>query len=296
VRRAALAPPRFKTRNFARLCARLSDKNMDGSQLIQTNFGISPHIRCRVPLNKAQYAFGRPQHDLFERGTIALVNELSKDCRHFLDVGAHEGIFTFSVFHAVGKSIILHWFEPDRVLSSRLCENLKRNSIEAHGNRIAAADDNGRATFFRNLTSDSSGSLDVLFRQWHCTEPEVVKTIRLVDYFSANSISRAMLKVDVEGTGARAWSGLAGCVREIIYLVIEILKPEIEDELPTRIIRDTGWHAYNIRDFDLIEAKHGQFRYEEPFWNWLFCGLDPSALQHRLSATGFHVISARRMR
>ncbi|HEY2139763.1 MAG TPA: hypothetical protein VGH00_06775, partial [Chthoniobacterales bacterium] len=69
---------------------------MDGNQLIETNFGLASHIRCRVPLHKTGYAFGRPQNNAFERDAIALVNELSKDCLHFLDVGAHEGILTLS--------------------------------------------------------------------------------------------------------------------------------------------------------------------------------------------------------
>jgi FkbM family methyltransferase len=292
LRRAALAPPRLKTQNFQRLCARISDRGMDEKQLVETNLGLASYIRCRVPLHKVEYAFGRPQNGVFERGTIALVNELSEDCLHFIDVGAHEGIYTFSISHLRGKSIVLHWFEPDAVLSSRLCENLQRNSIEAHANTVAAADHNGCSTFFRNLTSDLSGSLGTVFRQWHATKPETVKTVRLSDYFLKHGISRAIVKVDVEGTGAQVWSGLADCFHEISYLVIEILTPEIEDELPARIIRETGWHAYYVRDFELIESRNGKFAYVEPFWNWLFCGLDPSALRHRLSGTGFRIISA----
>jgi hypothetical protein len=120
----------------------------------------------------------------------------------------------------------------------------------------------------------------------------MVKTIRLADYLLENGISRAMLKVDVEGIGARVWSGLAECFGKISYLVIEILKPEIEDELPARIIQQTGWHAYHIRDFELIEPKDGRFTYSPPFWNWLFCGLDPPTLRGRLSGTKLRVISA----
>jgi hypothetical protein len=131
IRRAALAPPLFKTPNFQRLCARMCDNNLDEEQLVETNLGIASQIRCRIPFQKAHYVFGRPQNHVPERGTIALVNELSEDCLHFLDVGAHEGVFTFSVFHSRGKDIVLHWFEPDQALSSRLYENLKRNSVEA---------------------------------------------------------------------------------------------------------------------------------------------------------------------
>jgi hypothetical protein len=101
-----------------------------------------------------------------------------------------------------------------------------------------------------------------------------------------------MVKVDVEGTGAQVWTGLAEYFREISYLVIEMLAPEIEQQLPARIIRQTGWHAYYIRDFELIESRNGEFSYVEPYWNWLFCGLDPSALRHRLSGTGFCIVSA----
>lgn len=289
--RAALASPRLKTRTFERLFARISHNGMDGEQLIETNFGLAPHIRCRVPLHKGQYAFGRPQNSTFERGTIALVHELSTDCLHFLDVGAHEGIFTFVVSRALGKKIALHWFEPDPRLGLRLCENLRRNAIEAHANRVAAADRNGCSTFFQNLTDDSSGSLGTHFRAKHSTQPETVQTIRLSDYIAENQVCRAMVKVDVEGTGVQVWSGLAECFREVSYLVIEMLTPEIEDQLPARIIRQTGWRAYYIRDFELIESRDGEFAYVEPFWNWLFCGLDPSALRQRLAGTGFQVIS-----
>ncbi len=292
LRRAGLASPLRKTRTFERLFARICDDGMDGKQLIETNFGLAPHIRCQVPLHKANYVFGRPQNSAMERGTISLARELSKDCLHFLDVGAHEGIFTFSIFHAIGKDIILHWFEPDSVLSLRLRENLQRNSIEAHGNRVAAADHNGCSPFFRNLTDDSSGSLGTDFQKKHSTQPETVETIRLSDYIAGKRVSRAMVKVDVEGTGAQVWSGLAECFREISYLVIEMLAREIQDELPARIIRQTGWQAYYIRDFELIESRNGEFTYVEPFWNWLFCGLDPPALRHRLSGTAFRVISA----
>lgn len=292
LRRAALAAPLLKTRSFERLFDHLSHYGVDGEQLIESNFGLASRLRCRIPLHKAQYAFGRPQNSKLERGTIGLVNELSKDCLHFLDVGAHEGIFTLSVFCAIGKNITLHWFEPDSILSSRLCQNLRRNSIEAHANRVAASDHNGCSTFFRNLTDDASGSLGTHFQARHSTQPAIVKTIRLSDYILRKGVSDAIVKVDVEGTAAQVWFGLMECFNKMSYLVIEMLAPEIEDQLPARIIRQTGWHAYYIKDFELIESKNGEFAYVEPFWNWLFCGLNPLALRSRLSHTGLRVISA----
>jgi len=270
----------------------MSQSGIDKEQLIDTNFGLAARFRCQVPLRKCEYAFGRPQNSAMERGAIALINALAKDCLHFLDIGAHEGIFTFLVFNAVAGDIVLHWFEPDSVLFSRLQNNLQQNLIVACANRAAAADHNGRSTFFRNLTDDKSGSLGTYFESKHATQPETVETVRLSDYFEAKGVCKAMVKVDVEGSGVQVWSGLAECFGEIAYLVIEMLAPEIDEHLPARIIRETGWHAYYIRDFDLVESRNGEFTYVEPFWNWLFCGLDPPTLRRRLFGTGLLVIPA----
>ena len=290
-KQAALAPPLFKTRGFERFCTAMSRADIDARAFIESNLGVAARLRCRVPLRKGQYAFGRPQNSLPERGTILLAGELARDCLHFLDVGANEGIFIFSVFRAIGEAITLHWFEPDSVLARRLTENLQRNSIVACANQVAVADRNCCAMFFRNLSDDSSGSLGNHFEQKHRTEPTAVKAIRLADYITRSKASKALVKVDVEGAGALAWSGLADGYRSVSYLLIEMLAPEIEAQLPARIMRDTGWHAYYIRDFDLIHSKSGEFTYVEPFWNWLFCGLEPSALRHRLSGTRVRVIS-----
>jgi FkbM family methyltransferase len=288
---AAVLPPPFKVTMLERLCARMSRNGFDREHLIVTNLGVSPDIRCRIPIHKSQYAFGCPKNSVMERATLNLVCELSNDCLHFLDVGAHEGIYTFSVFATRRKDISSHWFEPDKILSERLARNLELNFIEAHGNRVAVADTSGCAVFFRNLTDDASGSLATCFGNKHSTFPETVNTVRLSDYCLSKDISRAIVKVDVEGLGSRVWLGMERCFARITYLVIEMLAPEIADGLPQRIIRQTEWHAYYIRDFQLVESRTGEFEYVEPFWNWLFCGLDPLALARRLAGTKFRVIA-----
>jgi FkbM family methyltransferase len=47
-----------------------------------------------------------------------------------------------------------------------------------------------------------------------------VETVRLSDYIVEKHVSRAMVKVDVEGTAAQVWSGLAERFR---YFVIEMI-------------------------------------------------------------------------
>jgi FkbM family methyltransferase len=291
IRRAAVLPPLLKSSVVERACARMSRVDSDEERLIDTNFGIQRNLRCLIPICKTSYAFGRPSNNVIDRSTLALVVELAKDCPHFLDVGANDGIYTLSVSAARQSRTLVHWFEPDKTLSERLAKNLERNSIPAYGSAVAAADRTGRATFFRNLTDDSSGSLTTHFANKHLIQPEAVETIRLVDYMSERGLSRVLVKVDVEGAGSQVWAGLREYFRNISYLVMEMIAPEISDELPRQIIEETSWHAYYIRDFDLVESNQGKFEYVEPFWNWLFCELAPGELARRLAATRFRVIA-----
>jgi len=290
--KAALLPPLLKSARLERFWARMARNAGEQTRLIETNLGIAGRVRCAIPIRKSQYVFGCPKNHLAERSTLCLAEELSKDCAHFLDVGANEGVFTFSVFVARNHSIAVHWFEPDKAVSDRLAANLRRNGIEAVGNTSAASDKTGQVTFYRNLTDDASGSLSTYFGNKHTLKPEVVNSIRLTDYIDAGQISRALVKVDVEGAATQVWSGLRESYEKISYLIIEMIAPDIENGLPAQIIRQTGWRAYYIQDFELIQSVDGEFEYIEPFWNWLFCGLEPTALAQCLSGTKFQIVGA----
>src|SRR4029077_3162648 len=165
--------------------------------------------------------------------------------KDFVDVGANEGAFTFLV-HNDHPQVRLHWFEPDRQLARRLSTNLTSNNIVACGNEMAAAERRGTATFFKNLSDDSSGSLSSLFTQKHVTRAETVETISLAEYFRARGIGNALVKVDVEGAGERVWESTVETSKGIRYLVMEMLAPEIEAGLPARIIGETDLKAYYI--------------------------------------------------
>ena len=50
-------------------------------------------------------------------------------------------------------------------------------------------------------------------------------------------------------------------------------------------------YAYYIRDFDLIVSREGEFNYQAPFWNWLFCHYSPLCLAGIVREWGFNVIT-----
>src|SRR5262249_45032905 len=84
LRAAAVAPPFIKTTLFHRLCAAFARQHVgDAKLLIRTNLGISVGMRCYIPLGKFSHVFGRPEHNVAERSTLALAALLSKECAHF---------------------------------------------------------------------------------------------------------------------------------------------------------------------------------------------------------------------
>jgi FkbM family methyltransferase len=286
--RAAAAPPIWKTPLFERCCAGLMGDSLGATEdVVVTNFGLDADLRCQIAMNKVAYAFGKFERMLPERATFALVRELAADCKEFVDVGANEGAFTFLVHNNYPK-VRLHWFEPDRQIAQRLAANLASNEIVACGNEMAVAERRGTATFFKNLSDDSLGSLSDLADK-HLTRAEAVETISLAEYFGMQGIADALVKIDVEGVGEKVWNGAVETSNAIRYLVMEMLQPEIEAGLPARITREGGLKAYYIRDFEVIPSVDGEFEYVAPFWNWLFCRMPPDVLAARLSATGFRV-------
>lgn len=292
LRAAALAPPSMKTPLFERICTKLVFASLkDTNRAVRTNMGISSKLRCTLPFAKALYAFGRPENMPIDRASLALVFELSRDCRHFVDVGANDGLFTFLVDEVEpSRRPEIHWFEPDSAIHARLANNLMANDVPARANKAAVSDRKGVATFHRNFANDGCGSLTDCYVEQHVTGRDLVETVTLSDYFRDCGIRDALVKIDVEGAGYEAWAGASGVADDIKYLVIEMLAQEIDRGLPEKIVSETGFHAYYIKDFELEEIRGGNYRFVDPYWNWLFCRLDPAGLSERLAGTKFRVL------
>jgi FkbM family methyltransferase len=294
LRAAARAPIGLKTPLFQRVASAVAAKCDLGDGLIETNGGISDRLRILLPARKHEMLFGRPSNNDAERATLALVEALSLRSEAFIDVGANEGIFPMAVALAAssGRTPSIHAFEPDTVLFDRLIINLRRNGIESRANNTAVAAKTGFETFYRNLSDDCSGSLVDVFADKHELVAVEVESIALADYLERHSIEHACVKVDVEGAGQQVWRGMRAGYKRIDWLISEVLEPDVKARLPLNIMSDTGWCAYYIRDFDLVQSVDGSFRYQPPFFNWLFCPMAPEQLAGVLSSSRFRVITA----
>jgi FkbM family methyltransferase len=292
VRRSALAPLWMKNRLFQRMISHVANRSVPMAALLMTNAGIADELRLLVPSTKHGLLFGKPSHHVSERATIDLVKLLTLQSDAFVDVGANEGVFTFSIAVALGPDRYsnIHAFEPDPAVFDRLAANLRRNNIGVRANRIAVSDRLGTQTFYRNVGDDLSGSLTTHFIDGDDVEAIETAVTSLARYLNDNQIEHACIKIDVEGAGAAVWNGTGGGHERIDWLIFEIIGPELAADLPRRIIAETGWDAYYIRDFDLVHSQAGEFEYREPFYNWLFCAANSAQLAAVLKGSRFCLI------
>lgn len=293
LRRAALLPVGMKIAPVERVVSAIARRVPATEALMLTNLGVDSRLRCRVPAFKSQLLYGSPRTYVAERATVALARCVARLCDDFVDVGANEGIFALTIATDRADSSIkrIHVFEPDHELFARLNENFDRNDICAELNRVAISGATGTARFYRNLSDDLSGSLTTMFAETHRLEDIEVQTTTLTEYFNRRSISRACVKVDVEGASADVWAGAVQCSHKIDWLICEMLAPDVQDGLPARIISEGGYHGYYIRDFDLVESRFGEFDYVPPFYNWIFCRVPPDRLRDILRGTRFRIVA-----
>lgn len=280
LKRAALAPIWMKSRWFEAVFVRVASQARRPEQLIETNAGISEALRLRIPLRKGDLIYGRPKNHIGERASLELACYLALHTCHFIDVGANDGIFTFAVANTLEPSrhADIHVFEPNGDVFARLAANLKGNSIRVNLNEVAAGRAKGFAKLQYNPRSDDMGSLNAHFAKRVGTRATEVAVVSLADYMRERGLWNAVVKVDVEGYGAEVWDGLRGERDRVAYLIMEMISPEWSANLPSRIVEETGWYAYYIRDYSLNLWRHGPYACLEPCYNWLFCRFPPSEL------------------
>lgn len=288
----ARAPIARKTEFRCRVLSAIARQQTQKESLVETNLGISDTIRALVPVGKNDLIYGRPQHNVSERGTLELALVLSKQSDAFLDVGANEGIFAFSVGTEPGRpaGASVHFFEPDVDLFNRVSDNVARSKLSIIGNNCAVSDEIGIKTFYRNMDSDLSGSLTDYFTTQHATLKVEMPTTTIADYLRKENAYRACLKIDVEGAGAAVWRGTKPALDRVSWMIFEIIGPESEQELPKQIISEAGWFAYYIRDRELVQSRSGEYQYRAPFYNWLFCRQSPSELARVLGGSSLSVL------
>lgn len=142
---------------------------------------------------------------------IAIVRALSNPDSCVLDVGANKGDYSDLMASSLGKSAVIHCFEPSinhegnlRALRDKYAGNILYHPFGLSSNEGSKQlykdkDGSGLASFYDRDINHYSLSLD---------QKEVVTTTTLDHWFKSSSINRiTFLKVDVEGHELEVFRG-----------------------------------------------------------------------------------------
>jgi FkbM family methyltransferase len=132
-----------------------------------------------------------------------------------LDIGANNGVFALQFAKKVGAQGLVHAFEPDRNVFSRLSANCRLNLFDnvLKCHNMAVSNVNGALTFYESSPNHSGwGSLEE-FRDI-AVHKETVQAITLDDFLGRENIRNVdFLKVDVEAHEPEVLEGASDSLR-----------------------------------------------------------------------------------
>ena len=106
-----------------------------------------------------------------DRKVSAVISQIVRPGDHVLDIGANIGVVTLQLAKLVGKSGVVHSFEPNPNIAKLLVESIERNSMEnVHVHTCALAEE-GTLSPQHPGTQLRSGNLEeIALQRWveHC--------------------------------------------------------------------------------------------------------------------------------
>ena len=161
---------------------------------------------------------------VYERGEIRDALELIPSGGICLDVGANNGAFAVQFAKKVGEKGVVHAFEPDSVVCSRLKANCLLNGFETRFkcHQLAVSNVTGALTFYKSDSRHSGWGSLTEFKDI-AVKAETVHAVTLDDFLARENISRVdFLKVDVEAHEPELLEGARNSLRNHVFRFILI--------------------------------------------------------------------------
>ena len=157
--------------------------------LLDRNNLVDRHIDTHGEFEKAQLTFLQSQIEYY-------------DCRYFIDIGAHWGLYTL-VFRAYfGKTIDFIAFEPDEINRNQLFANLFLNQFEnIQVNHQALSNIEGTLSFSREKGSNRGANKI-------SNQGEQTVAVTLADKVLSIKEQRLAIKIDVENHELEVLAGM----------------------------------------------------------------------------------------
>lgn len=184
-----------------------------------------------------------------------LIQDYVMDGDVVIDIGSNMGFYTIWMSKFIGKTGVIHSFEPDPKNFNRLRGNIAVNKLDAQvfANEVALNDYDGIIKFTTGLDGENHIS------KHEETNINEIQCIKLDSYFQLRAITKiSYIKIDVEGF---EYSVLAGASNLLRDKKIDILQLEINkaisnsDHTVQGLLQLLQFYNYTLCWYDVISKK-----------------------------------------
>jgi FkbM family methyltransferase len=184
---------------------------------------------------------------------LLLLSNLIKRGGTAVDVGAHQGFFSFALSEVVDQ---VHAFEPHPAYAEFALRMLKDR---ANVHNVALSDNRGQASFFVPVSDDGAelhmaGNLKNTHTQFQKQKVIEVK-VETLDAYDLRDVR--FIKVDVEGSEVEVlMGGRSTIMRDRPVMLLELLSGTYENpiEVTKEVCETFGYHAYVTHNGELLDA------------------------------------------
>jgi len=228
---------------------RLSDDWLDRGHVVtlsQVGFDDGrPPLRMQVIprelMNKALYLYGT-----FEISETRLTQALLHPGMTLIDVGANIGYYSLVGARLVGPTGVVHSFEPNAAVRSRLADHVEMNgfrNIVLHDRAVTRS--SGTIKFYVSAVRENDGISSTIPREGLENVAAEVPCVSLDEFVAAAGLGHVdLVKIDVEGAELDVFEGGRRVLGAAEGPALLFESFDIEAILPT--LRDLGYHARRL--------------------------------------------------
>jgi FkbM family methyltransferase len=235
-----------------------------GKRLLQVKRGVlelpSGHRLWIDPASQLGQALLRDQ--IYEPGTLAILDTFLRSQDTFIDVGANEGYFTVVAARLVSDGTVVA-VEPQARLQEVLDTNIKLNDADNVVVRRLALSDNNEGVVL-NLRPTTNTGASSIHRVGHFgKKKEVVPTLMLDELLRREGINEVrLIKIDCEGAEEAVINGAQTALnRKVIDYILIDYHPHVGDDGIARSKRVHGRILASGYEWDRV---HGADLYRRP--------------------------------
>ncbi len=208
----------------------------------------------------------------WEKKSLALWIELSKNCNSIFDIGANTGVYAL-VAKTINPTAEVYAFEPIPAVYKALQKNIASNNFNIKSYELGLSDYDGKAKIFllHGVDFDYSVTVNKNLRTRSKVDEVSIDVQKLSTFIEFNAISKIdLMKLDVETHEVEVLKGMGIWLKQFKpTLIIEVLSDEIAEQL-NEIFKDMDYLYFNIDD-EKNSIRQTDKITKSYSWNFLLC-------------------------